>query len=60
MRNFIGFTLAGAVLAASAGVSAANTSTETVVVPVGPASIKVVEIGVPPVRQADAKTRSTR
>jgi hypothetical protein len=48
MRNIIKTILAGGLLAAALHVSANNATPEVVVVPVGPATITVVEIGTPP------------
>lgn len=60
MRKLTASVIAGAVLSIAASVSANTTSgSETVVVPVGPATIKVVEIGLPPVnKQTAAATQS--
>lgn len=52
MRKLMHTVVAGVILSAT---SVTLQAAETVVVPVGPATIKVVEIGVPPVKQ-DART----
>ncbi len=51
MRKLTVSMIVGALLSVAASVSANTATLETMVVAVGPATIKVVEIGLPPAKQ---------